>query len=757
MVVTLTLEREIFELNRIDAPEKISGKIRYTGDMIEVDALYVKVARSPYPHAEILSIDTSEASNYARIITANDIPGEKLIGYLVRDQPLLAFEKVRYVGEPVALSVSEDPLKAKLGADKVKVKYNPLKPVLAIADAFTTDNIKVHSNGNIKENFVMRNGDVDKGFKESDIIIEGKYEFPYQEHAYLETEACLAVPTNDEITVIGSMQVPFSVERTIRAVLGKTVKKVRVIQATTGGAFGGKEDAPDEVCTQVALAAYITRKPCFLMNNRKESFIGHPKRHPGYIIRKIGALKDGTLKALEAKIYLDGGAYTSLSPRVLFQSMFATVGPYYIPKVYIEAYVVFTNKVPSGAFRGFGIPQGTFSSETQINELAKKLNIDPVELRLKNLVLPNGKTSWGQTLPNDVGVKDCLLLALNKFGKTFNLKIEGTKAKGIGLAIDIHGSSLGPEGTDIGSAIVELSEKGEVNAKVALTEYGQGIHTGWVEIIRKVTNISPDLIHIIYPDTATMYDSGPTVASRSTIVGGRALLEAAINFKTSLLKAVSVLYNEKVNELFIDGDAIKSTNGHEYKIKEMAEMANKKGIRIIGEGFNNIKEGLFWNKLQGQGVPWKSYSFATHMAEVEVDLETGKVSVVKYCAVQDVGRVINKKLATSQVYGGVVQGLGYALTEELKFDNNGILLTNSFLDYMIPTFADVPSEICVDFVETYNEDGPFGAKGLGEVPIEPVAAAVANAVADAIGKPITSIPITPEKVLVALGKIGGQK
>ncbi|MGC9209549.1 MAG: xanthine dehydrogenase family protein molybdopterin-binding subunit [Nitrososphaeria archaeon] len=758
MVISVTINREALELDRIDASDKIAGNIRYVGDMVEVDAYYVKVVRSAYAHAEILSIDVSEASKYARIITANDIPGEKLIGFLIRDQPLLAYDKVRYYGEPVALSVSEDIRRAKAGAELVKIEYRPLKPIFTIEEALDPNTVRIYEKGNLKASFRISNGNVDEGFKTSDVVLEDKYEFPHQEHAYLETEACLAIPEKDNMTVIGSMQVPFAVEKAVRLVLGNAVKNVRVIQSPTGGGFGGKEDAPDEVCAQAALAAYVTGKPCFLMNNRKESFVGHHKRHPGYIIRKIGATKDGKLQSLVSSVYLDGGAYTSLSPRVLFQALFASIGPYYIPNVYVEGYAVYTNKVPSGAFRGFGNPQGLFAAEVQMNELAKELGMDPVELRLKNLVTPNGYTSWGQRLTFDVGARECLLTAVQKFGglggRTDNT---GTKRRGVGVAMVIHGQSIGPLGLDVGSAIVELADDGRVEVKVALTEYGQGIHTGWVQIVSKATNLSPNVIRVVYPDTGIMYDSGPTVASRSTIVGGRALLEASLQFKNELIKAASDIYGKRPNELYIDGEKVRSRDGEFYSLVEIAKALRAHGRKVIGEGWFNMNYGEYWNEAKGQGVPWKSYAFAAHIAEVEVDTETGRVEVLRYCAVQDVGKVLNRKLATSQVYGGVIQGLGYALSEELRFDEKGALVVNSFIDYMIPTFADTPREFCVDFVETYNEDGPFGAKGLGEVPIEPVAAVIASAVADAIGRPIRSIPVTPERVLRALGKLGDEQ
>jgi CO/xanthine dehydrogenase Mo-binding subunit len=765
MTISLQLEKEIFyeisekgrnDYFRIDAERKAKGEIKYTSDLIEVNALYVKVFRSNVPHALIESLNIQDALSVpgvVKVLTYNDIPGDGIIGFFTRDQPLLAKDKVRYIGDPIALIVAETPLAAMEAMERIKVSYKPLPAVLSIDEALNPNSVKIHDRGNIKEMFTIKRGDIQRGEKESHVIVEGRYDFGYQEHAYLETEACLAIPTSDGIVAIGSMQVPFSVEKAIRTVLGNAVKNVRVIQAPTGGGFGGKEDAPDEVCAQAALAAWATGKPAFLMFNRRESICCHPKRHPGYIIRKLGATKDGKLKLLVEDIYLDGGAYMSLSPRVLFQAVMTAPGPYYIPNLQIKGVAVYTNKVPAGAFRGFGKPQSQFAAEVQMEELARELGMDPAELRLINIVHEGDELISGR-LQNGVGAEQCIKKAMEI--SDWKKKIvsypltNSTKVRGIGMASVIHGTSIGPLGIDVGAAIVELDEEGNILIKNSLTEYGQGIMTGWTDIVKNALNVDGEIIKVLYPDTSIMYDSGPTVASRSTVVGGRALLEATLNFKSELIRFVSTLTSINPTRLSIEHNYVTDIPEKRLKItlKEIAENAKRRGIIIKGESWYNNGADVYWDRDKGVGKAWKSYSFATHIAEVEVDTETGEVKVLNYYAVHDSGKIINKKLAETQVYGGVIQGLGYALMEDLIV-KDGKVLNDSFLDYMVPTFADTPN-INVSFIETYNIDGPFGAKGLGEVPIEPVAAAIVNAVSNAIGKKLRAIPITPERVLTAI-------
>jgi CO/xanthine dehydrogenase Mo-binding subunit len=741
-------------IKRIDAREKVEGTLRYVSDMVTEEVLYVKVVRSSVPHAIIKSIDVKPASNVSgvvRVVTAGDIPGDNLIG---ADQPLLAQKKVRYIGEAIVLVVADDPVAAKQAAEQVSIDYEPLQPLFSIGDALSPGAPKIHENGNIKSRFVIRGGDATSAFEGCDVVVEGRYSFPFQEHAYLETESCMAIPEEGQVTVVAGMQVPFAIKKEVSKVLGGA--SVRVVQAPTGGAFGGKEETTAAVCAQAALSAYLTGKPCLLACNRKESVQLNPKRHAGYIERKLGAMKDGRLVALQESIFLDGGAYLLTSPAVLFQAVVTAPGPYQIPNLQVEGTAVFTNKIPSGAFRGFGRPQAVFAGETQMDELAKRLKINPLELRLKNLAGSGETMGWGQKIPASAGIRDCIVQAGEVAGwpgrRDSGRKTKHGIARGMGMAVTMHGTGLWPLGNDKASAVVELGPDGAVVVKIALTEYGQGISTGWVEIVRRALGVSPTSIRVANPDTKTMNDSGPTVASRSILFGGRALYEASLNFKASLLNTAGRMMMAAPETLALDGDRIRSReNGREVKLEQVAAYSSEKGMAVRGESKVDLGAGTYWDHEGKRGSPFNSISFAAHIAGVEVDTQTGLVTVRTYHAVHDSGKILNRKTAESMVYGGVVQGLGYALTEELQF-KDGKPTTSSFLDYMIPTFADAP-DIHADFVETYDELGPFGAKGLGEVPLEPVAAAVGNAIADAIGISLHELPFTPDRVLAAIEKM----
>ena len=740
------------QVNRIDAKEKIRGSIKYVTDMVEIDALYVKVVRSSSPHAIINSIETQLAKDVEgvlMVLTASDIPGSNLVG---EDQPLLAMEKVRYVGEPVALIVATDAVAARKAAELVKVNYKPLPSIFNIEDAMRPGATLIHERGNIKSRFFIKAGDTESAFKSCDVIVEGTYTTPYQDHAFIETEAALAIPNGDEMTVIVGTQLPFVVQKNIKRILGDRVHAVQVIQSPTGGAFGGKEETTTIVAGQAALSALLTGKPCLLALNRKESMLQQSKRHPARIIRKLGASKEGKILALQEDILLDGGAYLLTSPAVLVQAVVTGAGPYMIPNLLISGTAVYTNKIPSGAFRAFGRPQVIFAGEQQIDELANKLNMDPIELRLKNIIDKGQKFSWGQGATSSVGLRQCLIEVAKMSDwehKRVKFREEGVIngiARGVGVALTMHGTGLWPLGRDIGSALLELADDGRIKVKVALSEFGQGSQSGWVEIVSKALNINPELIDVLYPDTSNMYDSGPTVASRSTLFGGRALYEASLNLKSTLLRLASRLMNAQPTSLLIDGNFIVDLQtGYKIDFKQLVDYAQSVGIKVIGEAFINLKEGTSWNLESGQGSLFNSISYAAHIAEVEVNVNTGRVRVKNYYAAHDSGKILNYKRAESQVYGGIIQGLGYALTEDLAY-RDGVLLTNSFLDYMVPTFADAP-DTHVKFIETNDENGPFGAKGLAEVPFEPVAGAIACAIYGATGKTIDSFPFTGERIL----------
>ena len=743
-------------VEKLDIWEKALGRGKYTSDYFVDNLLHLKVVRSEHPHALIRRIDVTEAMAYhgiVKVLTAKDVPGINDVGFFLPDQPVICDTKVRYMGDGVALVVGETPEEAEEGAELVKVDYQLLPGVFDPEEAMNPGAIKIHETGNILDHHKVRKGDIEKGFIESDIVIEGKYQTGLADHAYLEPEVALAIPETDKVTVISSLQCPFSVELAVRKVLGNAVKNVRIVQAVTGGGFGGKEDSPNEYCARAALAAVRTGKPVLLKHTRKESMFGNPKRHPSIIRRKLGATKDGFLKAVEARIVSDGGAYCSLTPRVVFQMALSAAGPYVVPNVHVDAWGVYTNNIPSGAFRGFGKPQANFAAEKQMDEMADELGIDPIDFRLKNILRVGTRTASNQLLEESVGLEKTLLLATEAANwrdkRNEYARQTGTKRRGIGVACMNHPTSLGPLGVDTGSAIVSILNNGKVVVKTGMTEYGQGAHTGFAQLVAEVLGVEISNIRVPLPDTDEVLDSGPTVASRSMFMGGKAVMMAAERIRAKLNVVASELLDCAEKDVVIkEGRAYAGNRLSEYiPFGDLVNKCIEKGISLTEEAwfYNN---NTSWDAESGRGDPWVSYTFATHIAEVEMDMETGQVEVLRYVGVHDVGRVINPILARGQVYGGIVQGLGYAVMEQL-IQSDGVILAPGFMDYYIPLATDVP-EIVSIFVEEESKLGPFGLKGLGEVPIEPVLGAVGNAISHAVGVPLRKAPFTPEEVYLSI-------
>ncbi|MGA2973664.1 MAG: xanthine dehydrogenase family protein molybdopterin-binding subunit [Candidatus Bathyarchaeia archaeon] len=751
------VEQSKEELSRVDALEKVLGKTRYTTDMIDQDVLYLRIVRSPHAHATIKRIDFSHAEKIGgvvKVVTAKDVPGANEVGFFIQDQPLFCDKKVRFIGDAVAMVIAETPEAAELGVKAVEVDYEPLPAVFDPKDALRDGAVKIHETGNFLDSYFVQKGDVEEGFRKADIIVKGTYQTPVQEQAYLETEAALAYPTREGITVLGSLQCPFAVEKAVKIVLGKAVPNVRIILAPTGGAFGGKEDAPDEVCARAALGTYLTKKPTLLAFSRKESTIFHPKRHPIMIEREMGVTHDGKITAVKANVVLDGGAYASLSSRVLFQSVCLVSGAYDVPNVRVDGVVAYTNKVPMGAFRGFGKPQALFAAELQMDEAAEQLQMDPFEFRRKNILRVGSRTATGQLLSSSVGLEECLLKAAEesswKSKRTSHSKPQSSvMRRGIGMACMIHPTSLGPLGVDVGSGIVQVADDGSIHVRTGMTEYGQGIYTGFVKIVARTLGLKNTRIAIEMTDTSRALDSGPTVASRSTVMGGKAIYLAAKQLQEKMAKVAAEILSCSPEELVWADDNISAhSSSKELTFDELASECRRRGVELKEEAWNRAT-GVNWDKEKGEGSPWKSYSWAVHVAEVQVDSETGKVDVLNYVAAHDSGTVLVPTQFKSQIYGGVVQGLGYALMEELLI-HNGKIMNPSFLDYYIPTAADIPTIKPILVEAPDPENGPFGAKGIGEPPIEPVAAAVANAVYNALGFPIREFPYTPERVRMAL-------
>ncbi|HUH82365.1 MAG TPA: xanthine dehydrogenase family protein molybdopterin-binding subunit [Nitrososphaerales archaeon] len=742
------------QVRRVDALEKALGETKYTTDNVQQDALYLRVVRSPHPHALISQIDTSKAEHVqgvVRVLTAKHVPGSNYIGYVVQDRPLLCHDKVRFVGDQVALVVADTPESAELGVQAVDVHYDRLPAVFEPGDALKPGAPPIHPSGNLTASHFVRLGDVVKGLAMAGHVVKGVYTTPVQEQAYLETEAALAYPKAGGVVVLGSMQNPFMVKKAVSTVLGGGVPNVRIIQAPTGGGFGGKQDAPDEVCAMAALGAWLTKRPALLAFSRKESTSFHPKRHPMIFEREMGVTSEGKITAVRARILADGGAYASLSERVLFVAVVVAAGPYNVPNVSIDGTAVYTNNVPTGAFRGFGKPQASFAAELQMDEAAGEIGMDPAEFRLKNVLRAGSTAPTGQTLPEGIGIEECILKA--RAASDWDAKRRagpgsGTKRRGIGMACTIHPEGLNGE-ADAATAWVEIDADGQVVVKTGLTEYGQGIYTGFTRIVSKVLGVAADRVSVIFPDTDLVPDSGPTVASRSTVFGGKAILLAAERLRERLAAVAAEMLSCPSSDLAFEGDSVsrKGRGNDRLDFDELVSECRKRGMKLREEG--RVTKALpLWDMKAGRGDLAPSYAFAAHVAEVEVDTETGKVDVINYTAAHDSGAVVAREQYESQIVGGVAQGLGYALMEELIL-KEGVIRNQTFLDYHIPTAADIPS-IKTIIVEAPDDFGPFGAKGVGEAGIEPVAGAVSNAVYNALGFPIRRFPFTPERVSEAI-------
>lgn len=749
-------------VRRVGGLEEVLGRTKYTTDYFFDRMLHVKVLRSDRPHALIKNIETKDAENapgVVAVLTAKDIPGINDWGFTFPDQPLLVQDKVRFVGDGIALVAAETPEQAENALKLVRVEYEPLPAVFDPREALKPGAPKVHEKGNVMFEARVRKGDVAEGFRQSDVIVENEYTTQRQEHAYLEPEAAIGVPEPDgSVTVIAGMQSPFLVQMNVSKVLGFSLNKVRVIQAATGGGFGGKDDVPPELCSRVALVATKTNRAAMLVHSREESIRCHNKRYPYFIKYKSGASKDGKLQAVEVQLISDTGAYASHGPYVLWRSAVHATGPYVVPNVKVDAISVYTNNVYGGSFRGFGNPQVQFAAESQIDELAYKLGMDPVDFRLKNVLRNGSYTCTNQLLDHSVGVEECLQetakVARWKEKKAEYRKLNGVKRRGIGVALMYHGNSTSRGAPDYSAAYVMVNKDGSVRYRTGITEMGQGTHTAHMQIVAEILGVPMDYIHLESVDTSAVPDSGPTHASRGTARGGAAAMVAAFKARQGLNAVASELLGCSPDDVEIRNAVAYSRKNPEKKIpfNELARECNERGANISHTGYFRAPKNTF-DQEKGQGAAYANYSFASHVIEVEVDTETGEVKVLKVTPAYDVGFAINPLLIEGQIHGGIAQGLGLAIMEQVIVEN-GVVRNPNLMDYLIPTSMDMPEIEKPILVEKAYKLGPFGAKGVGEPPLIPMPSGIANAVYDAIGIRIRDLPITPERVLMAIKKSG---
>lgn len=752
-------------VNRVDALAKVTGTAKFAADYYVPSMLYAVVKHADIPHGYIKKIDTSEAEKVegvVKIATGKDIPGVKKVGFPIPDEEVIVQEKVRYVGDVVAIVAAETLEAARKAAEKIKVEYDPLPVVLDPEEAMKEDAPKIHDSGNIITHFKIRKGDVEKGFKEADYVIEREYRTQFIEHSYLEPMAALAIPVGDMIEIYGTIQNPHNARRITSLILGIPMHKVRVIQPALGGSFGGKDDTANFVAARAALMAKLTGQPVKMIYTREQDMRESYKRHP-YIMRyKVGFTKDGRITAMEIKVITNAGAYSSSSPLVLYRSTVQCTGAYEVPNIKGDFYTVYTNTVFSGAMRGFGAPQINFAVESLIDEIAEILGMDPVEIRLKNAYKEGSITPTGQVLKGHVvSIRDIIKklaeIADWKKKREEYSKDKGDIRRGIGISCAFRGVSLGAEGADYAGAIVEVFEDGHISITSGISEMGQGSKTVMSQTAAEVLGVPIEYVTFVGPDTSFSPDSGPTVASRGTLMGCGAVKKAAEIVKERMAKYAAKLFNTTYDDIVFENGYVYSKKNPENKIpfQELAKKCYFDRVNLSAVGWFLAPE-IHWDPETGEGEPYFTYTYYADIAEVEVNVKTGDVKVKKVYAMHDPGKVVNPKTAKGQVYGGVAMGIGYALKEEYKIDEKGYPITLNFDKYQIVRAHEVP-DVEVYFLENPDPSGPFGAKSLGEPAFDTVAPAIINAIAHATGVRVRSLPATKDKILKLLKEKGERR
>jgi CO/xanthine dehydrogenase Mo-binding subunit len=744
-------------VERYDALDKCLGLAKFTEDYIPKNTLIVKVFRSTRPHAIIKRLDIENASKVKdvyTILTAEDV-SQNQIGYALNDQPLLNGAKVHYIGDPVALVCASDENSAYRALEKIKVTYEDLPNVLKIDQSLSPTATKIHENGNIALTTKIKKGDIDQGFSEAFTEVEETYNSPYQEHMYLEPEAAFAIPEGkNKVTVIGCIQSPFLVREKVAYTLGLPLNRVRIIQALTGGAFGGKDDMGPLVCAKAALAAVKTGRPCSLIYDREESASFSPKRFPARIKYRTGATEEGKLTAAEVDITLDCGAYANRAPFWLWRQTAHAAGPYEVPNVYVDGRAVYTNKVFGGSFRGFGDLAIHFAAETQVDAIARKLGMDPIELRLKNVLRVGSRTTCDQLLDHSVGIEKCLRgVAESSSWEKRRKIINGTKVRGFGVGCAYHGISTSRSIPDWAASSLLMNQDGSFTYRTGICELGQGTAFGHAKIVSEILGAPVESISIERPDTDSTLNTKPTHGSRGLMLGGTAAADAALKLMRRLTLAAA-------DKLYCKEDEIKLEQGYAFKssepmkrihFSELAEELYSKGVNPGAYGFY-VAPTRFYNPETGLGVNYSVYTYAASVSEVEVDIETGEVTVLKIWPAMDVGKAIDPLIIEGQIHGAVSQGMGIALMENL-ITEEGQVLNPGFKDYIVPSSMDTP-EICdAILVEEPYKNSAFGAKGVGEPAIISIVPSITNAITHATGLRFTRIPITSEALFNAMKRV----
>lgn len=752
-------------LPRPDAAAKVTGQAKYTDDYTFPGMLYGATLRAAHPHANILRIDTARARvlpGVHAVLTSADVPGAKNHGLVYNDWPVLCYEKVRYEGDAVAIVAAESPEIARRALDLIEVDYAPLPVVDNPVDALKPETIVVNDgsgHGNLLKHIHVEKGDVEQGFAEADVIVENEYHSPFYEQAFLEPECALGRVLDDgRIEIIVGSQIPYDDRRQVAAALDVPDAQVRIRGALIGGGFGGKEDIAAQI--HVALLARATGRPVKMLYSRHESLIFHPKRHATIIRVKTGAKKDGTLVASQATIYGDSGAYASLGDKVMTRAATHAAGPYTVPNVKIDCFAMYTNNPPAGAFRGFGVTQSCFAVESNMDELAHRLGLDPFALRRQNGLTVGTTTSTGQMVRESAGLLECIrqvevqvrrdpsytspLSPAQGIIRPSEFQNQKAKIRAWGFACAYKNTGLGGGAADKSAAEVEVFEDGTAEIRTSAAEIGQGLPTVLAMITAEELGLPYENVRVLLSDTDLTPDGGPTTASRQTFVTGNAARYAAKGMREILAQTASEHLDAAPQQLVFKDGYVRQ-NGHQLAFAEVVKRAQSENrpTRYLHEYLAPATK-----PLGAEGDMHFGFSYAAQAALVEVDLNTGEVHVLKIVTATDIGRALNPLALQGQVEGGIMMCLGNALTEEYIVER-GKVWTDVLAKYKMPSIKHTP-EIVSFLVEDEIASGPFGAKGVGEISSIPTTPAITNAIYNAVEVRVQRLPVDQDALLLAM-------
>ena len=743
--------------HRVDALGKVTGQVEYTADIDFDDLAHARLVRSSVAHASVEAVDVSDAMAVAGVIDVvmpEDVPGERTVGVITPDQPIINAEKVRYLGDPVAIVVAESEDAARKGADSVTIEYDKLPAALTAADALAGDAEPIHESGNVIDEYAYTRGEPSDAFEEADVVLSDSYESSMIDHAPLEPEASVARRTYDDaVEVWTSTQHSHGDRATIARVLGIRERDVAVNQPAVGGGFGSKLEH-NQPC-YAALAAWVTGRPVRVKYSRDEEFRGTVKRNTMLYEYRIAADEDGSLRAVEMDLTVDGGAYASFSSAVAVRSLVHCTGPYHVDAVDAAGRAIYTNKPWGGAMRSFEMFQTTFAVESLLDAMADELEMEPAAFRRQNAYDGSEPApTTGQEI-GAVGLPETIADVSAALPDDLEQPDDPAKRRGIGLACMWYG--CGKTGHHHpSSAFCEIHDDGSVTVQCGAAEIGQGSQTALSQIAAETLGVPLADVKLV-TDSTVAPEAGKTSASRQTFVSGNAVRQAVEDALDTLLHRAAEEFAERFDvpataaDLSVaDGTITHADTGGTMAFEEAVRLCSHDGLLLTGTA---TYTPLFdFDLTSFRGKPYPTFSFATHGVVVEVDVETGAIDVETLVASHDVGQAVNPALVEGQIEGGAVMGLGHTLMEEVTLDDQGQILNASLMDYHIPRTFDAP-EIDVRLVESAaDEDGPYGAKGVGESALIPVGPAIANAVADATGERITELPLKPERVVRALPK-----